>query len=350
MPLLLLERARGLLAELGAGARAVASLERGLEALDHGRGIVRALAAARTHAREREQHHGGEDRDRHRRLIPCRLVWATVAAGQRASMPTLASLWLDTVEHAPRPALGQDVHADVCVVGAGITGLSAALELARGGSERRGARGPLRRRGGERLQHREAELAARPDLREARAQPRRGRRAQLRGGQPARHRARLRAGRRARHRLRPAAQAEPHLLGVCRRPRADRGGGRGRAPRRAAGVAGRGDRPAVRDRRRGALRRPGRVPPGQVPARAGRRARGQRRAPLRGHVRGGRGRWLALPRAHRRRADRHSRERGGRHAPAVPRPRPLLRALPPRALVRGGRAVRGRRRRPAGCT
>jgi glycine/D-amino acid oxidase-like deaminating enzyme/nitrite reductase/ring-hydroxylating ferredoxin subunit len=48
-------------------------------------------------------------------------------------MPTLASLWLDTVERAPRPALVQDVHADVCVVGAGITGLSAALELARGG-------------------------------------------------------------------------------------------------------------------------------------------------------------------------------------------------------------------------
>ena len=48
-------------------------------------------------------------------------------------MPTLASLWLDTVEHATRPALGQDVQADVCVVGAGITGLSAALELARGG-------------------------------------------------------------------------------------------------------------------------------------------------------------------------------------------------------------------------
>ena len=48
-------------------------------------------------------------------------------------MPTLASLWLDTVERAPRPALAQDVHADVCVVGAGITGLSAALELARGG-------------------------------------------------------------------------------------------------------------------------------------------------------------------------------------------------------------------------
>jgi len=49
-------------------------------------------------------------------------------------MPALASLWLDTVERAPRPALAQDVHADVCVVGGGITGLSAALELNRTGA------------------------------------------------------------------------------------------------------------------------------------------------------------------------------------------------------------------------
>jgi glycine/D-amino acid oxidase-like deaminating enzyme/nitrite reductase/ring-hydroxylating ferredoxin subunit len=49
-------------------------------------------------------------------------------------MPALASLWLDTVERAPRPPLAQDVHADVCVVGGGITGLSAALELNRTGA------------------------------------------------------------------------------------------------------------------------------------------------------------------------------------------------------------------------
>ena len=49
-------------------------------------------------------------------------------------MPTLASLWLETVERAPRPALREDVHADVCVVGGGITGLSAALELTRSGA------------------------------------------------------------------------------------------------------------------------------------------------------------------------------------------------------------------------
>jgi glycine/D-amino acid oxidase-like deaminating enzyme/nitrite reductase/ring-hydroxylating ferredoxin subunit len=49
-------------------------------------------------------------------------------------MPAVASLWLDTVERVPRPALRQDVHADVCVVGGGITGLSAALQLARAGA------------------------------------------------------------------------------------------------------------------------------------------------------------------------------------------------------------------------
>src|SRR5215212_8420496 len=49
-------------------------------------------------------------------------------------MAALGSLWLDTVERAPRPALREDVHADVCVVGAGITGLGAALEFARGGA------------------------------------------------------------------------------------------------------------------------------------------------------------------------------------------------------------------------
>ncbi|MEA2364254.1 MAG: hypothetical protein QOD71_3399 [Thermoleophilaceae bacterium] len=49
-------------------------------------------------------------------------------------MAALGSLWLDSVERSPHPALGEDVHADVCVVGAGITGLSAALQLARAGA------------------------------------------------------------------------------------------------------------------------------------------------------------------------------------------------------------------------
>jgi glycine/D-amino acid oxidase-like deaminating enzyme/nitrite reductase/ring-hydroxylating ferredoxin subunit len=50
-------------------------------------------------------------------------------------MPSLRSLWLDTVQPVPRPALREDVHADVCVVGGGITGLAAALELARSGAK-----------------------------------------------------------------------------------------------------------------------------------------------------------------------------------------------------------------------
>jgi glycine/D-amino acid oxidase-like deaminating enzyme/nitrite reductase/ring-hydroxylating ferredoxin subunit len=49
-------------------------------------------------------------------------------------MTTLASLWLETVERSPRPPLSRDLHADVCVVGAGIAGLSAALELRRAGA------------------------------------------------------------------------------------------------------------------------------------------------------------------------------------------------------------------------
>jgi glycine/D-amino acid oxidase-like deaminating enzyme/nitrite reductase/ring-hydroxylating ferredoxin subunit len=44
------------------------------------------------------------------------------------------SLWLDTTEPRPEhPPLDGDVHVDVAVVGAGITGMTAALELARAG-------------------------------------------------------------------------------------------------------------------------------------------------------------------------------------------------------------------------
>jgi glycine/D-amino acid oxidase-like deaminating enzyme/nitrite reductase/ring-hydroxylating ferredoxin subunit len=49
-------------------------------------------------------------------------------------MTTLTSLWLQGVELAPRPALDEDVHVDACVVGAGISGLSAAFELSRLGA------------------------------------------------------------------------------------------------------------------------------------------------------------------------------------------------------------------------
>src|SRR5918998_1706316 len=44
------------------------------------------------------------------------------------------SLWLHGLARAPRAPLDADVHVDVCVVGAGITGLSTALELSRLGS------------------------------------------------------------------------------------------------------------------------------------------------------------------------------------------------------------------------
>jgi glycine/D-amino acid oxidase-like deaminating enzyme/nitrite reductase/ring-hydroxylating ferredoxin subunit len=46
----------------------------------------------------------------------------------------LSSLWLDTTERSPRPSLAGDLRVDVCVVGAGISGLSAAFELSRQGA------------------------------------------------------------------------------------------------------------------------------------------------------------------------------------------------------------------------
>jgi glycine/D-amino acid oxidase-like deaminating enzyme/nitrite reductase/ring-hydroxylating ferredoxin subunit len=49
------------------------------------------------------------------------------------AMAASRSLWLRTVERQPCPPLEADVHAGVCVIGAGIAGLSAALELQRDG-------------------------------------------------------------------------------------------------------------------------------------------------------------------------------------------------------------------------
>ena len=40
-----------------------------------------------------------------------------------------SSLWLDTAERRARTPLARDVSVDVCVIGAGITGMTAALEL-----------------------------------------------------------------------------------------------------------------------------------------------------------------------------------------------------------------------------
>ena len=256
-------------------------------------------------------------------------------------MPTLASLWLDTRRARAAPALAQDLHADVCVVGAGITGLSAALELARAGRSVVVLEGRFVGAGA--TGYTTAKLSSLHGLTYAKLErtPRRGRRAHLRAGQPARHRAGVRAGGRARHGLRPAAQAEPDLLGVARRARA-------RSRRRSRRRGGPGCRPRW-------SRRP--ICPSRSPRRCASPTRpsstrsssctgwpaaleASRGAPPRGHVRGCRWTRLALPRPDRRRAYGHRRERGGGHAPPVPRPRPLLRALPPRALVRGGGALR----------
>ncbi len=49
-------------------------------------------------------------------------------------MATLSSLWLDSADRPARLALDRDVHVDVCVIGAGISGLSAAFELQRRGA------------------------------------------------------------------------------------------------------------------------------------------------------------------------------------------------------------------------
>lgn len=50
-------------------------------------------------------------------------------------MTAPASLWLDTADRPLRPALGEDLRVDVCIVGGGIGGLSAAFELARQGAD-----------------------------------------------------------------------------------------------------------------------------------------------------------------------------------------------------------------------
>ncbi|WP_445147609.1 FAD-dependent oxidoreductase [Baekduia sp. Peel2402] len=46
---------------------------------------------------------------------------------------TSGSLWLDGLDAPQHPPLGQDLDADVCVIGGGIFGLTTALEVARGG-------------------------------------------------------------------------------------------------------------------------------------------------------------------------------------------------------------------------
>jgi glycine/D-amino acid oxidase-like deaminating enzyme/nitrite reductase/ring-hydroxylating ferredoxin subunit len=60
-----------------------------------------------------------------------------MAAADTAPGPASAraSLWLDGAEHPRRPPLDRELEADVAVIGAGIIGLTAALELQRDGAE-----------------------------------------------------------------------------------------------------------------------------------------------------------------------------------------------------------------------
>src|SRR3954451_19809801 len=43
------------------------------------------------------------------------------------------SLWMDLDDELDRPPLAEDLEVDACVLGGGITGITAALELVRGG-------------------------------------------------------------------------------------------------------------------------------------------------------------------------------------------------------------------------
>ena len=49
-------------------------------------------------------------------------------------MPKSTSLWIDTAHRTPTSPLNRDATADVCIVGAGIAGLTTAYLLARGGA------------------------------------------------------------------------------------------------------------------------------------------------------------------------------------------------------------------------
>ena len=104
--------------------------------------------------------------------------------------------------------------------------------------------------------------------------------------------------------------------------------GRGRARGRAARVARRGDAAALPGRGRRALRRPGRVPRPQVPARARRRSSpdGCRSTSTPTRVAGRRRRALHRQDARRQ---RHRRPRRGRDALPVPRPLARVRARAP---------------------
>ena len=243
----------------------------------------------------------------------------------------IGSLWFEDVTRPQAAALEHDVSVDVAVLGAGIVGLTTALLL-----ERQGARVAVlegRRVAAGASGYNTAKLSSLHGLSYRKLVGSLGAdaaRAYGEANEAGIARVFELAGE-LEHRLRPAAQAELHLHRVGVRSRSGARGGGGGARARASGVVCRGRRPAVPGGGRRALRRAGGVPPGEVPGRA---RRGTRRVGVRGHDGHERAR---RARAHGRRPGGERRARRGGHAPALPRPRALLRPLPPGALVRRGR-------------
>ena len=84
----------------------------------------------------------------------------------------IRSLWFEDVTRPQREPLEHDVSVDVAVLGAGIVGLTTALLLERQGASVAVLEGAARGGRRQRLQHREAQLAARAQLHEARPPPR----------------------------------------------------------------------------------------------------------------------------------------------------------------------------------
>ena len=253
------------------------------------------------------------------------------------------SVWSEATPAPPYAPLAGNVAVDVAVVGGGITGITAALLLARAG--RRVAVVEARRIGkgetGKTTAHLTEALDVPYQTLDVALRLRRraaGRRRAAR---------RDRAHRDVRRRVRDRVRLSPR---VRLRLRRDEGGarragarGRDRAQAGRGGGAGRSGAAAVPDRGRAALRQPGDDPPAAVPAGAGARVRRDARADLRGHAgrRDRRGR--AVP-GHQRSRRGHGARRDRRG------PRPDREPLPAAREAGGLPDVRprhraGRRRR-----
>src|SRR5690606_38879033 len=100
------------------------------------RALVRHAVPARLRAAEaardaRLQHPGAR---RGLRLVPAHRLIRRPEEPTLSDTPYPPSWYADSATHlAPLPALEGDVEADVCILGAGYAGLTAALELAEGG-------------------------------------------------------------------------------------------------------------------------------------------------------------------------------------------------------------------------